>query len=92
MNNDKHFTGYPLNISDSQLTVRVKISGPFLNEQAEKKLNETVSEEYRKMDVWLETWSIDQLDGNVTVSIYSFRFYISDKDCALKSRYINEKV
>ncbi|XP_045458008.1 uncharacterized protein LOC123668288 [Melitaea cinxia] len=45
---------YMLNVSDSQLSVLVRLSGPFLTEQAQNKMNLTDLEDYKKMVVWLE--------------------------------------
>ncbi|CAH0712879.1 unnamed protein product, partial [Brenthis ino] len=59
---------YLLNISDSHLSMKVKISGPFLTEQAERRLNASEEDDFRKMDIWLETWSLDQLDDNKETS------------------------
>ncbi|CAH2241908.1 P protein-like [Pararge aegeria] len=50
---------YVLNISDVQLSMLVKLSGPFLTEQAEGRLNNTRRDEARRMDVWLERWPVD---------------------------------
>ncbi|XP_034828141.1 P protein-like [Maniola hyperantus] len=50
---------YVLNISDSQLSMLVKLSGPFYTEQAEERTNKSEREDARRMEVWLERWAVD---------------------------------
>nr|XP_026483487.1 P protein-like [Vanessa tameamea]XP_026483488.1 P protein-like [Vanessa tameamea] len=57
--NPGEIKNYMINVSESQLTLFVKLSGPFLTEQAEGRMNTSEQDDYRKMDVWLETWSTD---------------------------------
>ncbi|XP_013185453.1 P protein [Amyelois transitella] len=49
---------YTLNISDNKLTILLTLSGPFLSEQSQQKLNTTQLEMADKMDVWLERWRL----------------------------------
>ncbi|XP_023940562.1 P protein isoform X2 [Bicyclus anynana] len=50
---------YILNISDPRLSMLVKLSGPFLTEQGEEKMNSSERDDARRMDVWLEKWGGD---------------------------------
>ncbi|KAM3955656.1 P protein-like [Aphomia sociella] len=49
---------YILRVQDDQLKVLISLSGPFLSEQAEKKLNSSEHEHASKMEVWLERWHL----------------------------------
>ncbi|XP_059056583.1 P protein-like [Achroia grisella] len=47
---------YILRISDDKLKILVSLSGPFLSEQAERRLNSSQYDDASKMEVWLERW------------------------------------
>ncbi|CAG9576987.1 unnamed protein product [Danaus chrysippus] len=59
--NPGEIKSYVLNISDASLSLRVKLSGPFLSEQAEGKMNSSEMTGYMKMDVWLEKWRVENV-------------------------------
>ncbi|CAH0404442.1 unnamed protein product [Chilo suppressalis] len=46
---------YILHIPDDQLSLLVKLSGPFMTEQAETKVNTTEAD---RIEVWLERWTL----------------------------------
>ncbi|XP_052749095.1 P protein-like isoform X2 [Galleria mellonella] len=60
---DKHYT---LQLSDNHAFILVKLSGPFLSENDETKMNSDVLARYHKMEVWLErrTYSYEQNHSN----------------------------
>jgi hypothetical protein len=57
------FLGYILHIPDNELSLLVQLSGPFVAEQSERKINNT---EGRRMDVWLERWTLKPDAADVT--------------------------
>ncbi|KAM3955657.1 P protein-like [Aphomia sociella] len=48
---------YTLHIPSNDVTILVKLSGPFLSEHHELKTNSNSLVTYHKMEVWLERWS-----------------------------------
>ncbi|KAL0858846.1 hypothetical protein ABMA27_011299 [Loxostege sticticalis] len=49
---------YILRIPADQLSLLIELSGPFIPEQSEKKLN--ASEGHEKLEVWLERWTLKE--------------------------------
>ncbi|XP_050358456.1 P protein-like [Nymphalis io] len=79
--NPGEIKNYIINVSDSQLTLLVKLSGPFLTEQAEGRMNTSEQDGYRKMDVWLETWSKDmENDGKEISQLWTIMLQENDLD------------
>ncbi|XP_041970341.1 P protein-like [Aricia agestis] len=71
--NPGEIKNYLLNISDDQLTILTKISGPFLTEQGEKKLNVTEVQDSPKIMFWLEFWADNTYGTNVSETEISER-------------------
>ncbi|XP_048488077.1 P protein [Plutella xylostella] len=50
---------YPIQSTEADLKVHLKLTGPFLSEQSEQKLNATEVETAAKMEVWMMKWLAD---------------------------------
>ncbi|XP_063632582.1 P protein-like isoform X2 [Cydia splendana] len=56
---------YILEVPKSHLTLLVDVSGPFLTQQEEQKLNHTVKDSRSKVDVWVERWAVREDTGDI---------------------------
>ncbi|XP_068622355.1 P protein-like [Battus philenor] len=54
---------YIINVSNDEMSMLVKLSGPFLPEHVEKHLNSTEISKAEKITVWLEKWSLKSDNG-----------------------------
>lgn len=53
---------YIIQNDDHKLSILLKLTGPFLSEQYERKLNSSEKENMTKMEIWLEEW-LKKVDG-----------------------------
>lgn len=52
------FPDYILNTEQAKLSIYLKLTGPFISEQYEKKLNDSVKANMTAMRIWLEKWHL----------------------------------
>ncbi|XP_028167058.1 P protein-like [Ostrinia furnacalis] len=75
---------YILNRSEHELSVLIELSGPFIPEQSEKKLN--ASQGHGKLEVWLERWTLKpggkavEADTTVRVSSPHWSIILQDEE------------
>lgn len=60
----KELKSYILRISDDKLKILISLSGPFLSEQTETRLNSSEYDDADKMEVWLERWHLKSDAGD----------------------------
>ncbi|KAI8433375.1 hypothetical protein MSG28_015416 [Choristoneura fumiferana] len=60
---------YATDISKKELTLQIELTGPFLSEQDERKLNHTEKALRSRVEVWIERWVLEgEVNGEISES------------------------